>query len=100
MTDIRGDGLYFTPPHIVDFVLGSGAYLQRALSAVIGNPPFQVDFPVRLSDIEELADFVLPACTCPATCEYDGGDDCKGECGCEYHEWLWQEYLSSRQASV
>ena len=31
---------YFTPPHVVDFVLGSGAFLQSVMDVVMANPPF------------------------------------------------------------
>jgi hypothetical protein len=41
----------------------------------------------------------LPPCTCPPTCN-TGGLTCKGECGCAYHDQLWQDWLSSRQASA
>lgn len=32
--------VYFTPPHIADFVTGSGSFLQ-AVTALITNPPYQ-----------------------------------------------------------
>jgi hypothetical protein len=32
--------VYFTPPNIIDFVCGSGAFLQSVAAAIITNPPF------------------------------------------------------------
>jgi hypothetical protein len=34
------DDLFFTPPHIVEYVMGTGNYLAKIAEQIVGNPPY------------------------------------------------------------